>query len=150
MNIENDAIVTNLNQERAEIINQIKSKPSIDLKKYCRALGMKREEFLNFVNDLDVEYLVQQILSRQRAHVPFRYVSNSFRVLQKWRRHQCDVAHRGAVRRISRRARITVGWITGAAFCLCVPTMAAVATSIPARTRAVNGAATGTNDMQWR
>ena len=60
LNIENGAIATNLNQERAEIINQIKSKPSIDLNTYCRALGMKREEFLNFVNDLDVEYLVQQ------------------------------------------------------------------------------------------
>ncbi|MHA1111016.1 MAG: HEAT repeat domain-containing protein [Promethearchaeota archaeon] len=60
LNIENGAIVTNLNHERAEIINQIKSKPSIDLNTYCRALGMKREEFLNFVNELDVEYLVQQ------------------------------------------------------------------------------------------
>ncbi len=60
LNIEKESIVSNLNRERAEIINQIKTKPSIDLNTYCRALGMKREEFLNFVNDLDVEYLVQQ------------------------------------------------------------------------------------------
>ena len=60
LNIENESIVTNLNRERADIINQIKTKPSIDLNTYCRTLGMKREEFLNFVNDLDVEYLVQQ------------------------------------------------------------------------------------------
>jgi hypothetical protein len=60
LNIEKESIVTNLNQERAEIINQIKSKPSINLNTYCRSLGMKRDEFINFVNDLNVEYLVQQ------------------------------------------------------------------------------------------
>jgi len=60
LNIENETIISNLNRERAEIINQIKTKPSIDLNTYCRVLGMKKEEFINFVNELGVEYLVQQ------------------------------------------------------------------------------------------
>ncbi|MBN2155957.1 MAG: hypothetical protein JW776_07940 [Candidatus Lokiarchaeota archaeon] len=60
LNIDSETITTNLNQERAEIINQIKNKPSIDLSKYSRALGMKREDFITFVNELGVEYLIQQ------------------------------------------------------------------------------------------
>jgi hypothetical protein len=60
LNLEKELIVDKLNQEIAEIIEKIKTKPSIDINSYCRSLDMRRDQFINFVNGLNVEYLIQQ------------------------------------------------------------------------------------------
>jgi len=49
-----------LNQEIEEIIQKIRTRPSIDINTYCRSLDMKREQFINFVNSLNIEYLIIQ------------------------------------------------------------------------------------------
>lgn len=60
LNLEKNLIEKKLNQEIEEIIQKIKTKPSIDINAYCRSLDMKRDQFINFVNSLNIEYLIQQ------------------------------------------------------------------------------------------
>ncbi|MHA1820850.1 MAG: hypothetical protein ACTSU2_00115 [Promethearchaeota archaeon] len=59
LNIEPEQLQTKLDEEVKEIINQIKNKPSIDINIYARNLGMKRDEFIKFVDNLSIEYLIQ-------------------------------------------------------------------------------------------
>ncbi|MHA1339350.1 MAG: hypothetical protein ACTSRZ_04585 [Promethearchaeota archaeon] len=60
LNIGIEEIQQKLKQEKEEIIKQIKEKPYIDISVYTRALGMKRQEFIDFVNSLNIEYLIQE------------------------------------------------------------------------------------------
>ncbi len=60
LNLEKNLIEKKLNQEIEEIIQKIKTKPSIDINAYCRSLDMKREQFISFVNGLNIEYLMIQ------------------------------------------------------------------------------------------
>lgn len=59
LNLDKQEILKNLNREIEEIINQIKTQPRIDMNLYIRILGMKKEEFIKFVNNLNIEYLIQ-------------------------------------------------------------------------------------------
>jgi AraC-like DNA-binding protein len=60
LNLNREVITEKLNQERAEIIQTIKKKPSININAYAKALGMKKTEFIAFVNNLNIEYLISE------------------------------------------------------------------------------------------
>lgn len=59
LNLDPILIEKKLNQEKADIISQIKEKPSIDINMYTNALGMGKADFIKFVNELNIDYLIE-------------------------------------------------------------------------------------------
>ncbi|MCP4762889.1 MAG: hypothetical protein GY870_14010 [archaeon] len=79
LNVEPDEIMKKLNEEIEEVIHQIKSKPSIDINAYCRVLGFKRDQFIKFVNNLKIEYLVigkEMVFDQRRINKKRKEVNN--------------------------------------------------------------------------
>lgn len=59
LNLDPTLIEKKLKQEKADIVSQIKEKPNIDINMYTKALGMGKADFIKFVNELNIDYLIE-------------------------------------------------------------------------------------------